>query len=75
MNKKPKSITQRYTFGEVNDFREHTKKLEGRIKELEEAIEFACAPDMWVEQDDGMYDYRYFKWYVDVLQEALDTRK
>lgn len=37
------------------------------------AIEFATAPDMWLEDADGMYDYKYCEWYVDVLNEAATT--
>lgn len=40
---------------------------------LKSAIEFATAPDMWVEDADGMYDYKYCEWYVDVLNEAMAT--
>ena len=40
---------------------------------LKQAAEFATAPDMWVEQADGMLDYRYVDWYVDVLQAAMQT--
>lgn len=43
-----------------------------RIAELEEAIEFACAPDMWYENADGSLDYRYTEWYIDVLKNALN---
>lgn len=40
---------------------------------MREAIEFATATDMWIEQDDGMLDYRYSEWYVDVLNAAIET--
>ena len=40
---------------------------------LKQAAEFATAPDMWIEQDDGMLDYRYHEWYVDVLKAAMET--
>lgn len=40
---------------------------------LKSAAEFATAPDMWVEQADGMLDYRYHEWYVDVLKAAMET--
>ena len=40
---------------------------------LKKAAEFATAPDMWIEQADGMLDYRYFEWYVDVLKAAMET--
>lgn len=41
--------------------------------EMREAIAFATAPDMWIEQHDGMLDYRYSEWYVDVLNAAIET--
>lgn len=40
---------------------------------LIEAAEFATVPDMWIEQADGMLDYRYIDWYVDVLKAAMET--
>ncbi len=40
---------------------------------LKAAAEFATAPDMWIEQADGMLDYRYCEWYVDVLKAAMET--
>ena len=40
---------------------------------LKAAAEFATAEDMWIEQADGMLDYRYFEWYVDVLKAAMET--
>ncbi len=40
---------------------------------LKKAAEFATAPDMWIEQADGMLDYRYVDWYVDVLKAAMET--
>ncbi len=40
---------------------------------LKAAAEFATAPDMWIEQADGMLDYRYCDWYVDVLKAAMET--
>ncbi|TKU18918.1 hypothetical protein [Citrobacter sp. wls829] len=40
---------------------------------LKKAAEFATAPDMWIEQADGMLDYRYCEWYVDVLKAAMET--
>lgn len=40
---------------------------------LKQAAEFATAPDMWIEQADGMLDYRYHEWYVDVLKAAMET--
>ena len=40
---------------------------------LKQAAEFATASDMWIEQADGMLDYRYCDWYVDVLKAAMET--
>lgn len=40
---------------------------------MRNAIDFATAEDMWIEQHDGMFDYRYQEWYVDVLNEAKET--
>ena len=40
---------------------------------LKAAAEFATAPDMWIEQADGMLDYRYCDWYVDVRKAAMET--
>lgn len=40
---------------------------------LKQAAEFATASDMWIEQADGMLDYRYHDWYVDVLKAAMET--
>lgn len=40
---------------------------------LKAAAEFATAEDMWIEQHDGMLDYRYSEWYVDVLKSAMET--
>ena len=40
---------------------------------LKKAAEFATADDMWIEQADGMLDYRYVDWYVDVLKAAMET--
>lgn len=40
---------------------------------MRKAITFATAPDMWIEQHDGMLDYRYHEWYVDVLNAAIET--
>ncbi|ECF6953732.1 hypothetical protein XY22_05055 [Salmonella enterica subsp. enterica] len=42
---------------------------------LKKAAEFATAPDMWIEQADGMLDYRYCEWYVDVLKAAMETQE
>ncbi|MGE1402300.1 hypothetical protein ACMFFG_14710 [Citrobacter freundii] len=40
---------------------------------MKKAAEFATAEDMWIEQADGMLDYRYVDWYVDVLKAAMET--
>lgn len=40
---------------------------------LKKAAEFSTAEDMWIEQADGMLDYRYVDWYVDVLKAAMET--
>ncbi|HAT7505388.1 TPA: ead/Ea22-like family protein [Citrobacter braakii] len=40
---------------------------------LKKAAEFATADDMWIEQADGMLDYRYADWYVDVMKAAMET--
>lgn len=40
---------------------------------LKQAADFATADDMWIEQHDGMLDYRYKDWYVDVLKQAMET--
>ncbi|MCS3430054.1 hypothetical protein [Klebsiella sp. BIGb0407] len=52
---------------------ERSNALAVENAQLRAAIEFATAPDMWVEQHDGMLDYRYTEWYVDVLNTALET--
>ena len=52
------------------------KKLADVVAEntkMRNAIEFATAPDMWIEQHDGMLEYRYVDWSVDVLNEAKET--
>ncbi|WMJ65794.1 hypothetical protein RBI80_01445 [Klebsiella variicola] len=49
------------------------KQLAAENVALKQAAEFATAPDMWVEQADGMLDYRYHEWYVDVLKAAMET--
>ena len=53
------------------------KKLADVVAEntkMRNSIEFATAPDMWIEQHDGMLEYRYIDWYVDVLNEAKETQ-
>lgn len=49
------------------------KQLAAENVALKQAAEFATAPDMWIEQADGMLDYRYCDWYVDVLKAAMET--
>ncbi|BBS23360.1 hypothetical protein WP5W18E06_38970 [Klebsiella quasipneumoniae] len=49
------------------------KQLASENVALKQAAEFATAPDMWIEQADGMLDYRYHEWYVDVLKAAMET--
>ncbi|HDG8080345.1 hypothetical protein [Klebsiella africana] len=49
------------------------KQLAAENVALKQAVEFATAPDMWVEQADGMLDYRYHEWYVDVLKAAMEN--
>ncbi|WP_201786189.1 dATP/dGTP pyrophosphohydrolase domain-containing protein [Vreelandella aquamarina] len=49
-----------------------------RSRRMEEAIDFACAPDMWEERSGlagEIYEYKYLEWYVDVLQEAVTPRE
>ncbi|HHS8841307.1 TPA: hypothetical protein ACTVB1_001487 [Klebsiella pneumoniae] len=49
------------------------KQLAAENVAMKAAAEFATAPDMWVEQADGMLDYRYCDWYVDILKAAMET--
>lgn len=49
------------------------EKMAAENAGLKRAAEFATAPDMWVEQPDGMLDYLYVDWYVDVLKSAMET--
>lgn len=49
------------------------KQLAAENVVLKQAAEFATASDMWIEQADGMLDYRYHEWYVDVLKTAMET--
>lgn len=53
---------------------EYVHGLVAENARMREAIEFATAPDMWQEQHDGMLDYRYVDWYVDVLNAALEPK-
>lgn len=55
------------------DLQEHLKALVAENVALKNAAEFSTAPDMWIEQADGMLDYRYVEWYVDVLKAAMET--
>ena len=65
---------------EVTDMAVQLTNAESKCRELaaenaglKEAAEFATAEDMWIEQADGMLDYRYVDWYVDVLKAAMET--
>nr|DAY90364.1 MAG TPA: hypothetical protein [Caudoviricetes sp.] len=49
------------------------KQLAAENVAMKQAAEFATASDMWIEQADGMLDYRYHEWYVDVLKTAMET--
>lgn len=49
------------------------RELAAENARLKAAAEFATAEDMWIEQHDGMLDYRYSEWYVDVLKAAMET--
>lgn len=49
------------------------RELAAENARLKAAAEFATAEDMWIEQADGMLDYRYVDWYVDVLKAAMET--
>lgn len=55
------------------DLQDHLRKLAAENVGLKQAAEFATAPDMWIEQADGMLDYRYCDWYVDVLKAAMEN--
>lgn len=64
----------------LTDMAVHLANAESKCRELaaengglKKAAEFATAPDMWIEQADGMLDYRYCEWYVDVLKAAMET--
>ncbi|MBM5772742.1 hypothetical protein B6I53_22045 [Klebsiella pneumoniae] len=58
---------------EVEKLRAERDQLAAENVGLKSAAEFATAPDMWIEQADGMLDYRYCDWYVDVLKAAMET--
>lgn len=55
------------------ELQEHLRALVAENVALKNAAEFSTAPDMWIEQADGMLDYRYVEWYVDVLKAAMET--
>ena len=58
---------------EVEKLRAERDQLAAENVALKQAAEFATASDMWIEQADGMLDYRYHEWYVDVLKTAMET--
>ena len=65
---------------EVTDMAVQLANAESKCRELaaengglKKAAEFATADDMWIEQADGMLDYRYVDWYVDVMKAAMET--
>ena len=64
----PKSVAEKFAALEAK-----CAALAAENAGLKAAAEFATAPDMWVEQADGMLDYRYCEWYVDVLNSAIET--
>ena len=64
----PKSVAEKFAALEAK-----CAALAAENAGLKAAAEFATAPDMWVEQADGMLDYRYCEWYVDVLNSAMET--
>ncbi|MES3444071.1 hypothetical protein [Citrobacter freundii] len=49
------------------------RELAAENAALKKAAEFSTAEDMWIEQADGMLDYQYVDWYVDVLKAAMET--
>jgi hypothetical protein len=49
------------------------EKSEKQNARMREAIAFATAPDMWIQREDDVYEYRYRDWYVDVLSQALEV--
>lgn len=57
----------------VEKLRTEREQLAAENVALKQAAEFATASDMWIEQADGMLDYRYHEWYVDVLKTAMET--
>jgi hypothetical protein len=58
---------------EVEKLRAERDQLAAENVALKQAAEFATASDMWIEQADGMLDYRCHEWYVDVLKTAMET--
>ena len=55
------------------DMQDWVTQLAAENVALKQAAEFATASDMWIEQADGMLDYRYHEWYVDVQKTAMET--
>ncbi|HED2410185.1 TPA: hypothetical protein R4Y39_000458 [Raoultella planticola] len=55
------------------DLQDWVTQLAAENVALKQAAEFATTSDMWIEQADGMLDYRYHEWYVDVLKTAMET--
>lgn len=64
----PKSVADKFA-----ELQAKCAELAAENGGLKKAVEFATAPDMWIEQADGMLDYRYCEWYVDVLKAAMET--
>jgi len=48
--------------------------LKAHIERLREALEFACAEDMWISNGEynELFDYRYCDWYQDIGREVLN---
>lgn len=51
--------------------RKEWEAVKREISAMREAMEFACAPDMWIEEGD-LLSYQYVDWYVDILNAALE---
>ncbi|MDI3361177.1 hypothetical protein QQF21_17680 [Lelliottia sp. V89_10] len=78
MNELQQKLTESERYGRqaditIENLERKMEKLAAENAALKAAAEFATAPDMWVEQADGMLDYRYVEWYVDVLKAAMET--
>ena len=58
---------------QLANYESKCRELAAENAGLKKAAEFAIADDMWIEQSDGMLDYRYVDWYVDVLKAAMET--